>query len=86
MIFRVLDEAEESECKESLLAYRFLLAGDGPVSAAELDALIENWLLQNWQCRLDFEIDDALNKLEYLGLACRRGDVWQAMPADSSAA
>ncbi|WP_262500929.1 TMEM143 family protein [Pseudohalioglobus sediminis] len=86
VIFRVLDEAEESECKESLLAYRFLLAGDGPVSAAELDASIENWLLQNWQCRLDFEIDDALNKLEYLGLACRRGDVWQAMPADSSAA
>lgn len=78
VLFRLLDDAEESECKESLLAYYFLLAAGGTSTCAELDAEIENWFASSWQCRLDFEIDDALGKLQQLGLATEEGDYWQA--------
>ncbi len=79
VIFRILDEAEESECKESFLAWHFLLAGGGRMTAAALDQVIEAWFAERWQCRLDFEIDDALAKLEALGLARREGEDWVAL-------
>ena len=71
VLYRVLDEAEESEIKESLLAYHFLLAGGQPMTAPEIDAAIEDWFASKWQCRLDFEIDDALARL-----ARREGEHW----------
>ncbi len=69
VLYRILDDAEESECKESLLAYYFLLASESPLSPQALDELIEGWFAQRWQCKLDFEIEDALRKLELLNLA-----------------
>ncbi len=78
VIYRILDDAEESECKESLLAYYFLLAEGQAMSAQQLDEKIEHWFADRWQCRLDFEIDDALGKLEKLGLAHKtRDERWQ---------
>jgi hypothetical protein len=76
VLYRVLDEAEESEVKESLLAYYFLLAADGPLTSAALDQSIEAWLAEKWQCRLDFEVDDALGKLQRLGLAVEENGHW----------
>jgi len=76
-LYRILDDAEESECKESLLAYYFLLAKDAPVTAAELDDAIEAWFAQQLQCKLDFEIEDALAKLLKLKLALNNGDYWE---------
>ena len=38
------------------------------MTRAELDRAIEHWLHEKWQCTVDFEIDDALNKLRVLGL------------------
>jgi len=78
VLLRIIDDAEDSECKESLLAYYFLLAAGGTSTSAELDAEIENWFADRWQCRLDFEIDDAMGKLQQLGLAAAEGDCWQA--------
>ena len=80
VIFRLLDDAEESECKESLLAYYFLLAGNRPLSADELDGTIEHWFEQSWQCQADFEIADALAKLEQLGLARQENGHWLVVP------
>ena len=74
VLFRLLDDAEESECKESLLAYYFLLAGGEPMTAEALDSAIETWLASSWQCRIDFEIDDALAKLSRLGLIQPAGE------------
>lgn len=76
-IYRILDDAEESECKESLLAYYFLLINDRPMTAAELDAAIEHWIAEQLNCKLDFEIDDALAKLLKLELATDNNSVWQ---------
>ncbi len=76
VMYRVLDEAEDSDVKESLLAYYFLLAHGGPATAAELDASIEGWFADQWQCRLDFEIEDALQKLRRLRLATEEDGRW----------
>lgn len=81
VIFRILDEAEDSELKESLLAYYFLLARGEPMTAAELDSEIETWFERRWHCRIDFEIEDALQKLEALGLASRSQGRWQTLSA-----
>ncbi len=77
VLHRIIDDAEESECKESLLAYYFLLTKGEAVTSSELDELTEVWLAERWQCRLDFEIDDALNKLQTLGLAQFDGERWE---------
>ncbi len=70
---RLVDEAEEEETKEALLACAALLQRPGQTEA-ELDALVESWL-QRWCERyVDFECDDALAKLERLGLLQRRGE------------
>jgi hypothetical protein len=81
VLFRLLDDAEESECKESMLAYYFLLAQGESMTSAELDQRIEAWFAENWQCQLDFEIDDALDKLQNLGLAQCTEDRWLAASA-----
>lgn len=80
VLFRILDEAEDSECKEALLAYSFLLKSTVPLTASELDEEIEQWFEQQWQCRFDFDIDDALNKLALLELATEQNGRW-CLPA-----
>ena len=80
VLYRVLDDAEESEIKESMLAYYFLLLQGEPMTAAELDRTIEDWFAQRWACRLDFEINDALGKLEQLGLARVDREYWLPLP------
>lgn len=79
VLLRIVDDAEESECKESLLAYYFLLAMDTPCSADAVDTEIESWFAQRWQCHLDFEIDDAMDKLQDLGLAQCENGLWHAL-------
>ena len=51
-----------------MLAYYFLLLSETPLTLAELDTAIEHWLQKKWQCLVNFEIDDALNKLLALEL------------------
>ncbi len=65
---RLLDEAEEEEGKEALLAYAFLLQADRSLSLDELDNHIERWFERQLGCRVDFEIDDAIQKLIRFGL------------------
>ena len=76
VIHRVVDDAEESECKESLLAYYFLLVAEGPLLSDELDSRIEAWMAERWHCKLDFEVGDALGKLNRLGLAQETDGMW----------
>jgi hypothetical protein len=64
---RLANDAEEEECKEAILAYYFLLI-QGPMPRKQLDNAIEDWLLDQWYCDVNFEIDDALNKLLVLSL------------------
>lgn len=80
---RLVDDAEEEECKEAILAYYFLLV-QGAMTRSELDASIENWLAENWQCEVDFEIDDALNKLLALSMVSEENGQLSALALDQS--
>ena len=71
VIARLLNDAEEQENREALLAYFFLWqlpAGSG-MTADELDLRIESFLSECLGRPVDFEVDDALAKLLRLGLA-----------------
>jgi hypothetical protein len=77
---RVVDEAREEECKEAILAYRFLLASDRGLDAAGLDQAVERWFLDKHEIAFDFEVDDGVAKLERLGLVRREGAVLRCVP------
>jgi len=76
----LVDAAEEEEVKEAVLAYFFLLTENRPMEEGELDGLIEQWFENRWNCRINFEIDDALKKLERLELVTRDGNILRCRP------
>ena len=81
---RLADDAEEEENKEAMLAYYFLLMSESPLTQAQLDKKIEQWLFSNWHCDIDFEIDDALNKLLGLGLVNNKAGQLSAVSIDKA--
>jgi hypothetical protein len=85
VIHHLVDSAEEEEGKEAILAYAFLLA-HGPATMVELDARIEAWLKDLLGRPVDFEIDDAVAKLERFGLVRRNGERFIAEPIDQALA
>lgn len=87
VVFRLLDEAEEQECREALLAYYFLWrrAGSEGWSSERLDREIEEYLDREIGIAVDFEVADALAKLERLSLAQQNGPgCWRAAPIDQA--
>ncbi|MEJ2284268.1 MAG: TMEM143 family protein [Desulfobacterales bacterium] len=80
VFYHLIDAAEEEEVKEAVLAYFFLLKENRPMEKGELDDLIENWFETRWNCKINFEIDDALIKLERLELVTRDGNSLQCLP------
>lgn len=62
------------EIKETLLAYA-VLAGDGtpPHDADALSRAVEAWLTRNFHVAVDFDVADALESLDRLGLWADRG-------------
>ena len=64
----IVDMGEEQEVKEAICAYMFIHNSDEKMSEEELDNLIENWLLTNFNHDIDFEVDDALAKLNKMKL------------------
>ena len=81
---RLINDAEEEECKEAMLAYYFLLVSDRPLTRTELDERIESWLATKWNCEVDFEIDDAIAKLEELGLTRESNAQFSAVSMQSA--
>jgi len=68
VFYHLIDAAEEEEFKEAVLAYYFLLNAKEALTKKELDDRIENWLAEKWDCHIDFEIGDAIDKLQRLEL------------------
>ena len=81
VLHRLLDEAEEQEVRESILAW-FLLWQRAPTEGwtePELDAAAESFLLEHFSIDVDFEVDDAVEKLARLGLSqCDGQGRWTA--------
>ena len=82
----IIGAAEEQECKEAFLAYYFLSTAPSAPTQAELDRHIECWLKDTFAVDIDFEIDDALRKLDRLGLLKRDGERLLVMPPDAALA
>ncbi len=80
VFYRLANDAEEEECKEALLAYYFLLMAAQAMAKDELDKMIEDWFDSKWQCQLDFDIGDALDKLLTLGLIKESQGMFSASP------
>jgi hypothetical protein len=86
VVYRLLDEAEEQETRETLLAYFYLwrYAGERGWTAAELDDYVELDLERRLNMEIDFEIGDALQKLERAGIAEVSGDRYRAVPIETA--
>lgn len=69
---------EEQDAKEALLAYAILRRVNAALTKAEIDAHVETFLRERFGLEIDFEIQDALGKLERLGLITLNGDTYAA--------
>lgn len=81
---RLADDAEEEECKEAIIAYYFLLSNPDGLTKAQLDKAIEDWFQVEWLCELNFEIDDALNKLLSLDIIIETDIGFKALVVDDA--
>ncbi|MGD9331984.1 MAG: TMEM143 family protein [Desulfobacterales bacterium] len=75
----LIDAAEEEEFKEALLAYLYLARSANGLTRRQLDEAVESWLAEEWDCPIDFEVDDALEKLQRWGLLKREGERFCAL-------
>ncbi len=80
----LIDTAEEEEFKEAILGYYFLLINPQPLSESELDNAIEQWFSKTHNVELDFEVDDALQKLLRMGLVLEVDGKYQALSLDKA--
>lgn len=80
----LVDAAEEEEFKEALLAYYFLLIAGRSLTRQELDQLVEDWLAEKWNCRIDFEVGDALKKLKRLGIVSFQAEGIRCLSIDEA--
>ncbi len=72
--------SEDAEVKESFMAYALLYLQGAPMEMDALDRLVESWFKQRFGIEIDFEIDDAIAKLERLSLVVREGRTFRAVP------
>ncbi|NEP38397.1 MAG: DUF3754 domain-containing protein [Okeania sp. SIO2G4] len=59
----LIDDAEEEECKEIILVYYHLLTSNTYLTPEQLDNKIEAWMEENFDTKIDFDINGPLNNL-----------------------
>ncbi len=82
----LIGAGEEQDAKEAMLAYSTLLRTAAPMARGELDMACEVFLRERVGLEIDFEIGDALSKLEALGLVTRGGETYAAVAVDDALA
>ena len=82
----LIGAGEEQDAKEAMLAYGTLLRTAAPMARGELDMACEAFLRERLALEIDFEIGDALSKLEALGLVTRDGERYAAVAVDDALA
>lgn len=80
----VLGAAEEQDYKEAVLAYVFLRAARSAQSPSALRIAVENWFKDRLDVVVRFEVLDALEKLQRLGLVRREAAGYTAIPVDDA--
>lgn len=80
----LVDASEEEELKETILAYSFLHKSQDPLTAEELDTQIELWFREKLQFDIDFDVNDALDKLKKIGLGIETDGRWTVLPIEKA--
>jgi hypothetical protein len=88
VLTHLLDEAEEQEARQALLAYYFLwrYAGEQGWTGAALDEAVETYLEGGTGLKVAFRVGGALGKLERLRIVAKDGDRYRAAPIDKALA
>jgi hypothetical protein len=86
VLTQILDEAEEQECRETILAYFYLWKYAPPEgwTSGQLDDYVEMELEGKLNLKVDFEIDDALDKLEKLNIVKKTADRYHAVSLEKA--
>lgn len=74
----VVGAGEEQDVKEAYIAYWILRCAQQPLEKEEIDRRAEEFLRTRFELELDFEVQDALDKLERLDLVERNGAAYAA--------
>lgn len=85
-LFSVLDEMASQYYKEVILAYSQLVTRHGLISPLGLDEECESFLEENFNLRIDFDIETALARLEQEGLVYFDDSNGLIIPRDLDAA
>lgn len=80
----LIGAGEEQDTKEAILAYGILRRGGHAMAKAEIDNFAEAFLRERFGLEINFEIQDALAKLERLGLVTRDGETYAAVPTSDA--
>jgi hypothetical protein len=83
----LIDAAEEEECKEAILAYYFLCTTQRPLTEEDLDNEIEQWFDRKHGVKIDFEVDDAVGKLQRLEIGqLDQNKIWSVLNLEQAKA
>lgn len=72
----IVGAGEEQDVKEAIIAYGMLRRAGRSLAKGEIDNFAEAFLKDRFGLDIDFEIHDALGKLERIGLVTREGDAY----------
>lgn len=76
----LISAGEEQDAKEAFIAYWLLRRAGRPLAKGEIDNFAEDYLKERFGLEIDFEIHDALEKIERLGIVTREGETYTAIP------
>lgn len=82
--YSLLNSSEEEVLKETILAYAFLHKSENPLTAQELDNQIEFWFKTKLKTEIDFDVTDALLKLQNIGLGIETNGKWEVLPLEKA--
>lgn len=82
----LIDEAEEQECREAILAYfcLWLFAPEQGWTQEQLDDYVEIYLEDKLHLLVDFEVDDAMEKVLELNVVEQHGEYYKAVPIETA--
>ena len=84
-LLRLIDEAEQQESCEAILAYSVLSkSGDVHLTAQQIDEQSEQVLLSITGIEIDFDVEDALRDLVRMGLVRMTDEGWTAIGVDEA--
>ena len=85
VLLRILNEAELQDYREMVITYYVLWRfGNAGIRSEKIDEIAENKLLETINMKIDFEVDDALAKLESIKLIYKEEDLWFPLNMDDS--